>query len=354
MIVEQAENEEVIDNGPQQEIAPIFQENEVENDDDVKEIIITPSNEEPNKLLNEKDDKPTLNDDIVLSYLKEQKGFNAESFEDLKPKELKKFNAIAEKFNDYIDKTGNENIQDFLETQKDWTQVEEKVKLREFLKIQNPKLSDTLIDHLFEESYVYDEDYDDDRTIKSKQIKVIQDVEKAEQLLEERKREFEVKRGSDALIPEDYKQAKAIVDDLRQNELNFQQAQKVVLDSYKEKAEKVFTNEFKGFKQQVGNDTIGKFEITIKPENNQVAKEWHSNPANLNDKFFNKDGMIVNDDYYAIAEIARVGKDKFLTDFANTAIAEYIKAEAKASKNITDGVRPVHPAYSKSIKVERA
>src|SRR5690349_8643206 len=56
------------------------------------------------------------NDDILLRLLKDKKGITAENLDDLvTPKEQKKYAPEMEKFNEFIEKTGNKNYNDFLE-----------------------------------------------------------------------------------------------------------------------------------------------------------------------------------------------------------------------------------------------
>ena len=112
-----------------------------------------------------------LDEDLAIQYLAESRGMTVEEFQDsLTPKEQKKLAPEIEKFQEFVEKTGNHSYKDFEATQKDWKAESQEVVLKELLKKENPTLDQEDIDFLYEDKYVFDEDIDSDREIKSKQI----------------------------------------------------------------------------------------------------------------------------------------------------------------------------------------
>ena len=148
----------------------------------------------------------------AFEALKKARGLEVESIDDLlRQKEGKKLSPELEKFVEFQEKTGNNNYNDFLATQKDWAVEEKNVVIKEFLKIDNPTLTDKQIDFLYNKNYSFDEDMDDEDVVMERQINIERDFQKGLKALEERKEQYQVVRGSDENIPQEYKEAKKVM-----------------------------------------------------------------------------------------------------------------------------------------------
>ena len=129
-----------------------FQEQEVIENEEVitpetEEII---ENEEPESEYEERE----LDEDLAMEYLAESKGMTVEEFKDsFTPKEQKKYAPEMEKFNEFIEKTGNKNYNDFLETQKDWSTESSDNVLRNYIKLSNPELTEREVNRLYDKNY---------------------------------------------------------------------------------------------------------------------------------------------------------------------------------------------------------
>ena len=187
-----------------------------------------------------------MDDDKVLKYLADKYELSVESIEALKPKEPTKLPPSVEAYEKFVKETGNENISDFLATQKDWSGEPNDVKLMELLKIENPFLNKQELEYLYNKRYSTDGlvEYIDESEIMEKQINQKIDLKKADELLEQRKQSYMVRKGLDELVPEEFKQAKQIVD-------NFSAQQKEANDFNALKANEYFNDEFKGFEYQI-------------------------------------------------------------------------------------------------------
>lgn len=283
-----------------------------------------------------------LNEDLALRYLAESKGMTVEEFQNsLTPKEQKKYAPEIEKFQEFVDKTGNHNYKDFEATQKDWTAESTEVVLKELLKKENPTLDQEDIDFLYEDKYVFDEDLDSDREIKSKQIKAKVDLQNAYSYLEKQKEDYMVNRGSDDYIPEEYRNAKADWENLQQQQESVELARQGNYADYLAKTESVFSKDFEGFKIKLGNDEIGFEDVSVKPDNIQDVKNYQADIANFNKEFFDeKTGKLEKPKEWHEALYMAKNYKAELNKAYNRGIAKKAELDDRLSKNIQpDNIR---------------
>lgn len=325
----------VSNNEPEEVIVP-----EIVSNDDAKvdETIIQEGKKE------EEDEYLELNEDLAIKYLAEQKGMSVEEFQDsLTPKEQKKYSPVVEKFNEFIEKTGNTNYNDFLETQKDWSTESPENVLKTYLKLSNPDFTDKEVDHLYNKKYNtegLDEEFDEDELIE-KGINVKSDLRKANEFLEQRKLEFNANGGSEEHIPEAYREAKKRIDDQTKQEEEFKVDRDTKRNSFVSKTEALFNGDFEGFKIKLGDDVIGFEEFSIKPENLKEIKENQLDSNNFISKFLDEETGEIKDikGYHEAVYMATHYKAE-LNKAYNRGLAKQLEISDKASKNIqADNIR---------------
>lgn len=317
----------------------VQEESNLENDDTSdNDTSNDDSQEQEEEEQQEEDDFDVvdLDENLAFEFLKKAKGLDVESIDDLlKPRESRKLSPELEKFIEYTEKTGNSNYNDFLATQKDWTQEPKENVLKSFLKTENPTLNEKQIEFLYNKNYNYDEEYDEEDVVMERQINIEKDYQKGLSLLEKQKEEFMVVKGLDETIPEEYREAKSFYDKQQENEKLFQENR----NEYLSKVESVFGNDFKGF-----DVTIGDEKLAIKPENISEAKTHVSDLSNFNNKFFDeKTGKIKDINGLSKAVYFAMNPDKVAEHFFNLGKAKYAENEDKLSKNITTTSRNVAP-----------
>lgn len=291
-----------------------------------------------------------IDETAVLNFLKE-KGITAEKLEDLKPKEVKQLTPEVEKFLEFKEKTGNSSFTDFLATQKDWSQEPKEVVLMENLKAENPTLNQKQLEFLFKKTYEFDEELDEEDFVMERQINIERDFQKGLKVLEDRKQEFMVPRGSeDQSIPEEYRNAKATIETLKKQQ---EEDDKLFSDNradYVAKTEKVFTDNFEGFKFKVGED-----ELVIKPENIQETRTAQSDLNNFNNKFFDeKTGILKDEQGFHKALYFGMNADKIAEHFYNLGKAKAVEEDDKLSKNINNSnVRTIPESNPSKITVRK-
>lgn len=346
-------NQESTENTNENEVndTPTFIVREVteESEKSVSEVVNEESNVENqastqeianNNEVEDEDEYETieLNEEEAFKFLKEARGLEVESIDDLlTPKEAKKLGPEMEKFLEFQEKTGNTNYNDFLATQKDWKSEDTNNVLKEMLRIENPTLTDKEIDFLFNENYTFDEEFAEESEQMRKGIRQKTDLQKAYDLLEKRKEEYMVHRGSDEFIPEDYKQAKTIVEQLKTEQETNERFHQEKRQEFLSLTDSVFNDKFEGFKTKIG-DT----EYVIKPENLQETKNAQLDIANIQRKFFDNNDNLVDPAGYHKALYFANNADKVAEHYFNLGKASYAEEQERLSKNIPgQGIRQV-------------
>lgn len=299
-----------------------------DNNESLNENSSQNSNSNSNSEEEEEEEYETidLTEEEAFKFLKESRGLNVETLEDLiKPKEGKKLSPEIEKFIEFQETTGNSNYNDFLETQKDWSKEDQNYVLKQALKIDNPLLTNEEVDFLFDKKYGFDKDLDDDKTIKSKQIDAKVDYQKALNSLEQRKEQFKVNRGSEDNIPEVYKQAKEFADKYLENE----KAVEIKRNDFFEKTDSVFTKQFEGFKTVID----GK-EYVIKPTDISKTRESQIDIGNLQRQFFDENDNLTDPVGYHKALYFAQNADKVAEHYFNLGKAFQAEQDELESKNI--------------------
>ena len=292
----------------------------------IEVVVETPIIEEA-PIVEEVIEQPTIDEQAVINFLKE-KGFDANSLEDLKPKEQEKLDGELEAYLKFKKET-NRSFADWQETQKDFSQEPKEKVLLHNLKLENPTLDDKQIKRLFDREYAYDAEYDDEDTILDKQINIEKDYQKGLAKLESQKEQYKAVRGSDELVPDEYKSAKELVDNWNKQ----QEENKVVFEQtrqdFQAKTDNVFNPNFEGFKVKVGEA-----EFKIKPENVELAKKSLSDLSNFDKKFFDETGKLKDPEGYYRALHFADNPDKIAEHFINIGKALQVEADEKESKNI--------------------
>ena len=203
--------------------------------------------------------------------------------------------------------------------------------------MDNPDLDADEIDFLFNEKYSYDEDIDTDGDIMRRKISTKTDLRKANELLEQRKQEYMVERGSDEHIPVEFREAKSRVSQIEQEQQQYNDAVQKQTEYFLQETEKVFSNNFEGFEVKVGDKSY-----KVKPQNVQEQKKLQSDVSNIISKYIDKNtGLIKDAAGYHKMLFAASDPEGFAKHFLEIGKSEYAEQDAIESKNITPGMRQV-------------
>ena len=271
----------------------------------------------------------------ILSYFKEKHGREYGSIDDvLKQPEEKAIPEDVAKFLEYKEETGR-GFDDFLNLQKDWNSVSDNDVLKQYYKESKPHLDDSEIDYLLGENFSYDEELEDERDIKKKQIALKEELYKARNHFEGLKEKYKAPlESSAASIPEDYQEAFNFYNEYKQKS----EADQTDLDKrsqfFAEKTDALFNEEFKGFEFNLG-DKKAVFEV----KDASTVKQAQSDISNFFSRHLDDNGFIRDPKSYHKEMFAATNADQIAKHFYEQGLADATKGLVKETKNIDMDVR---------------
>tara|TARA_R100001591_G_scaffold14_4_gene62 strand:+ start:3715 stop:4848 length:1134 start_codon:yes stop_codon:yes gene_type:complete len=280
----------------------------------------TISEEVPQENIEKTDEQPTeeIKEEVVIEATEETKE---------EPTEVEKPEIVVpenlHKLVNFMNETGG-NIEDYVRLNTDYTDVNPDTLLVEYYKTTKPHLDKEEIEFLIEDKFSYDEDEDEKKEIKKKQLAAKEELAKARKFFEDTKKQYydEIKVRS-SVNPD---QQKAIDFFNRYNK-----EQKVANERharFEKLTEELFTD-FKGFDINVGDRNF-KYKIN----NAQDVSKRQSNLNTFVKKFLNKEGEVVDTAGYHKAIYAAENIDSIAKNFYEQGKADATKEIMAKSKNI--------------------
>ena len=227
----------------------------------------------------------------------------------------------------FMNETGG-TIEDYARLSTDYSNVDDDTLLIEYYKQTKPHLSYEEIQFLMEDEFDYDQEVDEPRFIKRKQLARKEAIAQAKNHLAGLKDQYykEVKLGS-KLLPE---QQKAI-DFFNRYNNEQKQAEELLskqTNHFKSETNKVFNDEFKGFNFKVGDK---KYRFNLNDVNK--TKEA-SNITNVFDKYIDDNNLLTNAGDFHKALFAASNPDAIANHFYEQGKADAIKQMTADAKNI--------------------
>jgi len=278
------------------------------------------------------------NEDEVLEFIKSKEDL----YSRVAPKE--ETTDIPDDIKKYLEfkKETGRSYNDFVEYQKDYSEVSKEDLVKKFIKESNPEYDQLDVDEEFSEMFGYDEDYDDEKTINKKTRALKKFHKDALDHFESQKEKWSVPLGSNEnTIPQEYKEAKEALDGFKTQ----QEANQEKSNYFLSKTDELFSNEFKGFEFKIGEEVI-----VQKPSNIQAVKESQKDVSNFFSKFLDEKGLIKDPEGYHKALYVAMNYDSILKDVYDTAVARAIENEVKSSKNIDMSMRPSQESIKTGMK----
>ena len=236
----------------------------------------------------------------------------------------------VEKLVSFMKETGG-TVEDYVNLNKDYSDYDEKSLLNEYYKKIKPHLNTEEIDFLMEDTFSYDEEADDERTVKKRQLLFKEEIAKAKNFLESSKSKYyeEIKLRPGVT----QEQQKAMEFFNRYNKE--QQIAAERRESFRNKTNEIFADDFKGFEISVGEKNF-RYNVS----NPQALAEKQSDLNTFVKKFLNKDGEVVDTVGYHKAIYAAENVDTIANHFYEQGKADAVKDVMAKSKNITNEPRP--------------
>jgi len=272
---------------------------------------------------NEKEElqKPKIQE-ITEEPVQDKKEKVIETIEDPRKQE-RQLPENIEKLVAFMEETGG-SVEDYVRINADYSSVDENILLREYYKAMKPHLKSDEIDFLLEDEFTWDEETDEDRYIRKKQIAYKEEIAKARKFLEETKNKYYDEIKLRPSITQEQKKATDFFN--RYNEE--QERTNKHHTEFVNKTNQLF-DEFKGFDFNVGEKRF-RYQVNNPSE---VAKA-QSNIGNFVKKFLNEDGSIADADGYHKAIYAARNADTIAEHFYEQGKADAIRDVNAKSKNI--------------------
>lgn len=304
-------------------------------------------------------------DEDVLSYIGKRYNKQINSLDDLVA-ERKDAEPLPEDVSAYLKykKETGRGFEDFLELRKDFDSMNPEELLKSYLTSTQEGLDSEDIESLMEE-YSYDEDLDDESTVKKVKIARKKIIAEAKKYFNNQKEKYKVPLESsmgfvsdeDKELYDSYKQyiseAKTIEEETNRKRKWFDQ-----------KTDEVFSKDFKGFEFNI-NDK----KISFAPGDANELKRIQATPQNFINKFLDESGMIKDAAGYHRSLAMAMNPEKFAKFFYEQGMSDATDDVTRKIKNInmterrapevgkpTGGmqVRAVNPDSGRNLRIRSA
>jgi hypothetical protein len=304
-------------------------------------------------------------DEDVLSYIGKRYNKQINSLDDLVA-ERQNSEQLPEDVAAYLKykKETGRGFEDFLQLKKDFDSMNPDDLLKNYLTATQEGLDSEDIEALMDE-YSYDEDLDDESTIKKAKIARKKIIAEAKKYFNNQKEKYKLPLESstgfvsdeEKELYESYKQyvqeAKTIEEETNRKRRWFDQ-----------KTDEVFSKDFKGFEFNVNDKRI-----SFSPGDANELKRLQATPQNFINKFLDESGMIKDAAGYHRSLAVAMNPEKFAKFFYEQGMADATDDVTRKIKNInmterrapevgkpTGGmqVRAVNPDSGRNLKIRSA
>ena len=272
-----------------------------------------------------------IKDEDVLSHIKNRYNKEINSLDDLF--EQREANddlpEDAAAFLKYKKETGR-GIEDFVKLNRDFSKMDEKSLLSEFYSVTNPEFDTEDIAWKIDE-LMYDEDYDDEKTIKSKKLALKQELKKASEFFEKQKEQYRIplesSKNSAPIADEEYESYKQY----KQQSAQTEEESRKRSDYFVAKTNELFSEKFEGFEFNLDDS-----KLVYKPSDVSTLKE-QSDMAKFVKGFLNEDGYLKDAAAFHKAIAIASNPDKFAKFFYDKGKSDGVGSIAEESKNLDMG-----------------
>ena len=225
----------------------------------------------------------------------------------------------------FMEDTGG-NVEDYTKLNRDIDKIDNLSLVREYYEFTKPHLDREDIDFLMDKNFSYDAELDEASDVKARQLAFKEELFNAKNTFKKVKEQYynDLKlRKKDNVAPE-YQEAFEYYNKQKQQaegRIKFK-------NDFDTKTEKVFSDNFKGFDFNVGEN-----KYRFKVENPKKTKEFQSDITNFLNQFESKGGAQDVGKYHK-ALFAAQNADKIANHFYEQGRADAIKDSARKAKNI--------------------
>jgi|TARA_R110000822_G_scaffold31598_3_gene91364 hypothetical protein len=304
----------------------------------VKEIV-----EEKEEIVNQKEVKSPIVEVTEDEPIEEKK-------EEIKKPVIKEEPKVelpenVDKLVNFMKDTGG-TVEDYVRLNADYSNVDDVSLLKEFYKQSKPHLNNEEVDFLLDDQFSYDEEEDDEKTVRKRKLAIKEEVAKARGFLEETKSKYYDEIKLRPGITQEQQKATEFF-----NRYNSEQDKvNKTREDFIDRSTKYFNEDFKGFDFKLGDKKV-KYQVSNPTE---LAKD-QNDIANFLKKFLNEEGAITDLSKYHKSLFAAQNIDTIANHFYEQGKADAVKTEYAKSKNISNEPR-VSPSsdavYLNGLKIK--
>ena len=245
---------------------------------------------------------------------------------------------------DFMDETGG-SLEDYVKLNQDVDALNEEQLLVEYYQNTRPHLDPSEINFLIEDKFAIEEDMEDERDIKRKKLARKEELAYAKNHLNSLKDKYyeEIKAGS-RLAPEQ----KKAVDFFNRYNKNQEVAEKQT-QTFNNKTNQVFNDEFKGFEYKVGDK---RYRFNVKNPNE--VKDAQGNINNFVKKFLDKNNEMSDAAGYHKSLFTAMNPDAIANHFYEQGKSDAMRQSISQTKNISMDPRKAQGEAPKSGTTYRA
>ena len=230
----------------------------------------------------------------------------------------------VEKLVSFMRETGG-NLEDYVRLNADYSSINEDSLLSEYYKNTRPHLEPEEVKFLMEDKFSYDEDMDEERDIRRKQLAYKEEIAKARNFLEETKKKYYDEIKLRPGVTQDQQKATEFFNRYNKE----QQIVEKQHNQFKTNTKDYFSKDFKGFDFNVGEK---KFRYNV--NNPDEVADQQSNLTNFVKKFLDDKGNVTDYKGYHKAIYAAKNADTIANHFYEQGKADAVKDITSKSKNI--------------------
>tara|TARA_R100001369_G_scaffold2152_1_gene7221 strand:+ start:10144 stop:11274 length:1131 start_codon:yes stop_codon:yes gene_type:complete len=241
-----------------------------------------------------------------------------------------------QKLVDFMEDTGGD-LNDYVSLNRDTSKLDDSEILDEYYRKTKSHLSAEERNFLLEDKYGFDEDVDDDRTIRSKKIALKEQVAEAKAYIDGQKSKYyeEIKAGSK--LTDEQQKAVNFFDRYNKESEETNKLTETNKQVFQQKTDNLFNDKFKGFDYSVGEK---KYRFNVK--NVDDVKNTQSDLNNFVQKFLGKDNKMKDAKGYHKSLFTAMNADAVAQHFYEQGKADAIKDTVAKGKNINVGARGTH------------
>lgn len=281
-------------------------------------------------------DLPEIKDEDVLSYIKERYNKDISSVDELFS-EQEKNNPLPDEVSKYLDfkKETGRGFEDFIKANRSYDNLEDDQVLKEYYSLTESDLDSEDIEYLMEDKFGYDEDVDDDRDIKKKNISKKRELAIAKKYLSKLSETYKtpLESSGGSYSEEQLKEINAYKEYVQKAQTEVE-SNKRKSEYFQKKTDEVFNSEFKGFEFKVGDKNV----IYSSGDANEI-KSKQVNVQSFINQYIGEDGLVNDAQGWHKALNAAMNPDKLAQYFYEQGKADAIGDVSKKSKNINMSLR---------------